>query len=145
MNTHDLVDNFYEVKSDKCDHEYPCTCEAQQKLFDNLSELVQCYRRVDHNRNKVGDGGEVKIPLELLDHLDRKDKKNNPDLFGKLKAETSLEERERLNRYAKNFDTISKEIIQQLKAVEETDNDNKSDQNDEDAKDKDATVKMEVE
>ena len=53
MNTHDLVENFYEAKCSKGEHDSDCTCEAQEKLFDNLSDLVQCYRRVDHNRNKV--------------------------------------------------------------------------------------------
>lgn len=58
-NTYSLVDKFHS--------------DAQEDLIDNLAKLIQSYKSVDEHRNVFGDR---KVPMDILDHLDRPGKQS---------------------------------------------------------------------
>lgn len=55
--THNLVDTFHS--------------DNQEQLIDNVANLIKCYKKIDGNRNVFG---ELKVPMDVLDHLDRQGK-----------------------------------------------------------------------
>ena len=83
---------------------------AQRILNEEIRNLEKHLVEIDSKRDSMNHLGQaVQVPIDLLEHLDRKEQ-CNPHFYTRHKIDFCAEEKERFSRVKTDFETIRSEI-----------------------------------